>query len=230
VKSKGGRQTDRLSNRRACITSEGLSKNCPPKSRSLQVYIHMGPPGEESNYSPWPLPFLLLSLVDSRTQSNLLVPERSLLLAHDSVRADQSVTAHQDQRKVEKDILQGHHDRLIPSLLPVCRTARCLLSLLSLERSKLLSTLSTLFDTLHPLFVICLCLFPRSQDLLFSEEAVGVVGPFDVFLGSFKSCEFTFGGSRRGGIDEFLGCLESKVVEESKVRRCENLILALRLI
>jgi hypothetical protein len=141
-----------------------------------------------------PLILLLLSLVDRGSKSNLisarlLVRRRTCLSRNEAVFFPLTLFelfCQLDSYKTAgKDILKSHHNRLILRLLPISRRRRCFLPLFTLQTSKLVPTLSTLFNTIHPLFVICLCLFPGSQDLLFSEESIGFVGTLDVFLGCF---------------------------------------------
>lgn len=157
----------------------------------------------------------------------MFVPQRCLLLADDLVGATPSAQYLGDRITIKSDVLQGHHDGLVPRLLPVGRTARCLLSLLALEASKLVSTLSTSLDTLHSLLVVGLDLLLRAQNLGLGEESVGVVGALDVLLGRLESCQFALGRSGRSGVDQVFGGLQAELVEQSKVGRREDLRSAL---
>src|SRR4051812_29511090 len=65
--------------------------------------------------------------------------------------------------------LTSHHDWLAPLLLPVRRATHN--TLLPFGTSKLFTTFTTFGNRRHPLFVVCLGLFPRTKDIRLGDDA-----------------------------------------------------------
>lgn len=121
--------------------------------------------------------------------------------------------------------MHGHHDRLVPRLLPVGRTARSLLVLFALLASEFFSTLPSLLDVGHTFLIVHLGLFPRAQDLVFREEGVFRGGRHVVarLLFGLERSEFTFDGGTATGLHGLGGGLDPEVVEQREVGRGQDL-------
>lgn len=91
----------------------------------------------------------LLCLVNMSAQLPLLLSQRCLLFPFDRITG------------------KNHHNRLIPCLLPVSRTARSGLILLALHGSELLASFSTFLNGGNTLGVVCFRLLARAQDVHF---------------------------------------------------------------
>lgn len=118
--------------------------------------------------------------------------------------------------------LYGHHDWLVPGLLPVGGTARIRTLLLSLHGSELFSALSTLLDRGHSLLVILFCLLARSHDFVFRQER-RVIGVIMALLLRFKGREFPFCGGTSPLFSSLLCGLDLELVEQRKVGRSQDL-------
>lgn len=132
----------------------------------------------------------LLRFINMCPQLPLLIPQRRFLLPR------HLLTPH------------DHHNRLIPLLLPIRRTARLRLILLALQRPILLPPLPTLLDRRHPLLVVLLRFLTRPKDIVLGDESVGgtVLRIQDLFAG-FEGGEFAFGGGAAAGLNSFFGGL-----------------------
>lgn len=122
-----------------------------------------------------------LRLVDMFPQLLLLHFQRSLLLT------PHSATAH------------DHHEGFVPRLLPVGRTAGCLLVLLALGRPKLVSSFSSFLDRSHTFSIISFRFLPRSQDIVLGNEGA----LFESRFVSLERCKLPFGGRSATTFDCF---------------------------
>lgn len=147
----------------------------------------------------------LFCSLDVCPQLLLLLPQRRLLLPPDSVTTEY------------------HHDRFVPRLLSIRRTARRLLLLLALERTVLFAALTAFFDGRDTLGVVCLSLFARAQDVVFGYERVSRTIVSRGLFGSFESGEFPFSLGATPVFDYLFRSFDPEIVEQREIRRRQNL-------
>lgn len=118
---------------------------------------------------------------------------------------------------------KNHHNRLVSSLLPICRTARRGLILLPFMRAKFLSPFPPFLNGRHAFSIISLGFLTRSKNIILRNECILLLFGYPCFLRGLQFSEFAFRFATTRALYSF-GCfLDTQLVQQGKIGRCQNL-------